>query len=63
MWAWVFIQIPSFFFFSPCTCGVQQFPGQGWNLHHSGDLSHSADNAASLNLGLHPLTGFASPDR
>ena len=30
------------------TCSMQKFWGQGWNLHHSWNPSHSSDNARSL---------------
>lgn len=38
----------SHFFFLSYTCSMQKFPSQGWNLHHSNDLSQSSDNARSL---------------
>ena len=28
-----------------CVCGMRKSPGQGLNLHHSRDLSHSSDNS------------------
>ena len=38
--------VPIFFFVR--AHGMQKFPGKGWNLHHSSDLSHSSDNTRSL---------------
>ena len=35
-------------FFFGCTHGTQKFTGQGLNLCHGGDLSHSSDNTGSL---------------
>ena len=32
-----------------CTHGVQNFLGQGLNLHHCSDLNHSSDTTRSLN--------------
>ena len=37
----------SFFFFGHAH-GMQKFPGQGSNLHHSSSHSHSSDNARAL---------------
>ena len=44
-WGWgevVRLRYLFFFFFFPH--GIRKFPGQGWNLHHSSDQSHSSDN-------------------
>ena len=38
----------SFFFFFGHTHSMWKFPGQGWNLYHSSNWSHSRDNAGSL---------------
>ena len=35
--------------FFGCSHSIWKFPGQGSNLHHSKDPSHSSDNAGSLN--------------
>ena len=48
--------LPSFFLFLSlflssvfgCTHSMQKFLGQGWNTHHSSDLSRSGDNTGSL---------------
>ena len=42
----------SFFFLFSCTCGIQKFPDQGLNPHHSSDSSHSNDNTGSLTTRL-----------
>ena len=52
-----------FFFFGP-SLGMQKFPGQGLDMHHSSNTSHSSDNAGSstcwaireLLMGLFPVT-------
>ena len=36
------------FSFFGCTCGMWKFPGQGENLHHSGNPHCCSDNAWSL---------------
>ena len=36
------------FFFGGLAPSIQKFPGQGSNLSHNNDLSHSSDNAESL---------------
>ena len=47
-----FLFVPSFFlsflYFGGCARSMQKFLGQGLNLHHSSDLSHSRDNARPL---------------
>ena len=40
--------IQNFFFFFFCVHGMQNFPGQGPNPHHSSGLSHSSDDARSF---------------
>ena len=49
------LQVDTGFLFSVLFCfvwgqahGVRTFPGQGSNLHHSSDQSHSSDHAGSL---------------
>ena len=37
-----------FFFFFAHAFGIQKFPGEGLNLHHSNDPSHSSNNTGSL---------------
>ena len=49
-----FFKYIHFFCFCFCgTCGMQKFQGQGSNLHHSSDLSHSSDKRQILNLLSH----------
>ena len=36
-----------FFFFPPLHPGIRKVWGQGLNLHHRSDPSHSSDNAGS----------------
>ena len=36
------------FFWGGHTLGMQKFPVQEWDLHHSSNLSHSSDNTRSL---------------
>ena len=37
-----------FCFVPGCTCGIQKFPVQGSNPHHSSNQSHCSENAGSL---------------
>ena len=50
MWLWevALHSIQFHFFFFSCVQGTWKFQGQGWNLNHSNDQSHSSDNTKSL---------------
>ena len=37
-----------FIYLFGCTQGMWMFPGQGSNMHHSSDPSHSSDHTSSL---------------
>ena len=46
MWIYSYCNKKQIFF--ECTHDMWMFPGQGMNLHHSSDLSHSNDNTGCL---------------
>ena len=49
--ATIFVGFLFLFYFWLHPCGMWKVPGQGLNLHHSSDLSHSSDNHRSLTHG------------